>query len=286
MSENKNRLIPEEDYNYELEQAKKRAEEDAAAQAEEQLAKQREEEYKKNHSRELNDRKIELMKLKQGIIESSDIVKEEEKTAYKESFGEKISNIWFRNKWLIVFAVFVVFAFSYIIYDQVSKTKPDLTVLVLSSNYNLYYRTEELEDFLAQYCDDLNGDGEVYVQVYNISTDYSDTSMATSGQAQLMSQLQSGENIILISDAASDFTMHDFREEYQGNDRFTELGLTLNCELVRSALKWEAMTDDVYIGMREPTELFSTSLEGMQANYDEAYGMYSRIVEAVCASEK
>lgn len=283
MDERKNGLIPEEDYDYELEQAQKLADEEAAAEAEAEAERQREEEYKKNHSRELADRKIELMKLKQGIIESSDIVKEEEKTVYHESFGEKLSNIWFRSKWLIIFVAFVVFAFSYIVYDQVSKTKPDLTVLVLSDSYNLYYRTEELEAFLAQYCDDLNGDGKVYVQVYNISTDYSDTSMATSGQAQLMSQLQSGENIILISDAASDFTMHDFREEYD-DERFTELGLKLNCELVRTALKWEAMPDDVYIGMREPAALFSTSLEGMQANYDEAYVMFARIVEAVLAS--
>lgn len=285
MDERKQGIVLEEDYNYELEQAQMRAEEQKALEENEALAEAQEREYKKNHSRELNDCKIELMKLKQGIIESSDIVKEDEKTVYKQSFGEWISNVWFRSKWIIIFAVFVVFAFSYIIYDQVSKTKPDITVLVLSSNYNLYYRTEELESFLGQYCDDLNGDGEVYVQVYNISTDYTDASMSTSSQAQLMSQLQSGENIILICDSESDFTMHDFTDEFQ-SDRFTELGLTLNCELVRTALKWEAMTDDVYIGMREPTALFSTSLEGMQKNYDEAYVMFERIVEAVCASEK
>lgn len=285
MIEKNENLIPDEDLEYE----RRMAEEASDALNEEELEAEAIKErdlQRKSYEKGLNDRKIELMKLKQGVIDESDIVKEEQTEEYKLSFKEWISNVWYRNKWLIVFAVAMVFAFSYIVYDQVTTTKPDVTVLVLSPDYSLYYRTQELETFLDDYCDDLNGDGEVYVQVYNISTDYSDPNTVTANQAQLMSQLQSGENIILIADAKTDFAMHDFTEEYAGNERFDELGMRLNCQLVRDALKWEAMNDNVYIGMREPTKLLATSEEDMQENFDAVKEMFDRIVAAVSESEK
>ncbi len=276
----KRSLIPEEDLEYERDQARLR--EEAKAAEEERLA--AEETYRKNREKTLADSKIELMKLKQGIIESSETVKEKEKEVYKLDFWEWLSNVWYRNKWLILFAIAAVISVTVIVYDQVSRTQPDLTVLVLSENYSLYYRTEELSDFLGGYCDDLNGDGEVYVEIFNISTDYSDTNTATANQAQLMSQLQSGQNIILISDHATDFELHDFTAEYPDNDRFNELGMRLNCQVVRDALKWEAMTDDVYIGMRQPANLFSSKISVMQENYDTALPLFERIVEAVSQS--
>ncbi len=278
MDDRKN-LIPDEDLEYEKEQAKLREE---AQDLEEQ--KQREAEaFRKNREKALSKSKIELMKLKQGIIEESETVKEEEKVEYKQSFGEWLSNVWYRNKWIILFVAFLVVAFGYITYDTATRTQPDITVLVLSKSYALYYRTEELSTFLGNYCDDLNGDGEVYVEIYNISTDYSDTNTVTANQAQLMSQLQSGQNIILIADHVTDFTLHDFTSEYD-SDRFNELGMRLNCELTREALKWEAMGDEVYIGMRQPQNLFSSEVSVMQGQYDEALPMFERIVEAVLGS--
>ncbi len=284
--ENKEKkVLPQEDIDYErelYERQKREIDERAKRDAELEKAQAQ---AKKDYEKNLNDRKIELMKLKQGVIESSEIVKEEEKVEAKLSFGETLSNIWYRSKWLIIFVAFCVFAFGYIIYDAAFTTKPDLTVLVLSYDDALYYRSEEVRSYLEGYCDDLNGDGEVYVLVYNISTDYSDPNTITSNQAQIMSQLQTGENIMLISDCENDFLMYDFRADYPDNERFTERGMLLNCALTREALKWQAMPDNLYIGMRQPTKLLSTSEEAMQENFDTALPMFERIIEDIMASE-
>ncbi len=285
MDNNEKKVLPQEDIDFErelYERQKREIEERARLDAEREKAQAR---AKKEYEKTLNDRKIELMKLKQGVIESSDVVREEEKVETKLSFGETLANIWYRSKWLIVFIAFCVVAFGYIMFDAMFKTKPDLTVLVLSYDDALYYRSEEVESFLEGYCDDLNGDGEVYVLVYNISTDYSDPNTVTSNQAQLMSQLQMGENIMLISDCENDFIMHDFRTDYPDNARFTEKGMLLNCALTREKLKWEAMPESVYIGMRQPAKLLSTSEEAMQENFDEALPMFERIVKAITESE-
>ena len=284
--ENKERnILSKEDMDYErelYERQKREIEERAKRDAELEKAQAK---AKKDYEKSLNDRKIELMKLKQGVIESSEIVKEDEKVTQKLSFSDALSNIWYRSKWLIIFAAFCLFAFGYIIFDAAFKTKPDLTVLVLSYDDALYYRTEEVRAFLEGYCDDLNGDGEVYVLVYNISTDYSDPNTATANQAQIMSQLQTGENILLISDCDNDFVMHDFREAYPDSERFTERGMLLNSVLTRDALKWQAMPDDLYIGMREPLRLLSTSEEDMQKNFDTVLPMFEKIVNDIMASE-
>ncbi len=280
--DDKRSLIPEEDLAYEQEQARLREEERLAE--EERI--RREEEYRRSHAKSLNADKIELMKLKQGIIESSDTVKEEQKVEYKLSFVEWLSNVWYRNKWLILFIAALVVSFSYIIYDQASRTKPDMTVLVVYKNMGIYYRTEELSDFLGRYCDDLNGDGEVYVEIFNISTDYSNAETATASQAQLMSQLQSGTNIMVISDHETDFLLHDFTQDHPDDERFTSLGIKLNCQVVRDALKWEAMDDSFYIGMREPAQLFSASKEDMEENYNEAMIVFNRLAEEIANSPK
>ena len=285
--ENRDGFIPKEDEEFERELRNQEREEERLNEQLEAERREAEEKQRAEYEKTLQERKIELVKLKQGVIESSDVIKEVHEEPQKLSLGQKISGAWYRSKWLIIFVVFMVAAIGYITYDMLTAEKPDITVLAVSGDSALYYRTVELEEFLESYCDDLNGDGEVNVMIYNISLDYqSDPTMATSSQAQLMSQLQSGENVLIISDRQTDFILTDLRERYPGDERITELGLLLNCRLTRDALKWEAMPEELYLGVREPAKLLSSSEEAMREKVDEAMPMFERIKEAVEGSEK
>ncbi|MCD8106541.1 MAG: hypothetical protein LUE20_01080 [Oscillospiraceae bacterium] len=239
------------------------------------------------HEKELQEKKIELTKLKMGVIDESDTIKEVHEETPELTLGEKIENVWYRSKWIIIFAIFCVVAGGYIIYSQVTSEKADLTVLVVMDNNSLYARTDELEEFLEQYCDDLDGNGYKHVLVYNIVfSELEDVTSSTSAQAQLMTQLMTGDNILIISDGTTDFEVHDFtQDEGYDDDCMTEYGIVLNCALTREELRWEAMPDELYIGMREPAELTGTKLEAMQENFDEILPMFERIYEAICASE-
>lgn len=283
--DNRDDFIPQDDLEYERSLAEKERslQENAAKLEAERLKKEKQQ--REQHERELQEQKIELMKLKQGVIDSSETIKEAAKETTKLSFGEWISNVWYRSKWLILFVVFAVFAGGYIIYDTATRVKPDLTVLVLMDNTSLYVRTSEVETFFERYAEDLNGDGKVYVMVYNISTNYGDPTTASSSQAQIMTQLQTGDNMIIISDGTTEFAVHDFTGELDGECVYAE-GIKLNCQLTRDELKWQAMPDDLYIGLREPTKLLSTSEENMKKNFDDALPTYMRIYEAINASEK
>ncbi|MCD7822518.1 MAG: hypothetical protein LUG86_00630 [Oscillospiraceae bacterium] len=239
------------------------------------------------HEKELQEKKIELMKLKTGVIEESDTIKEVHEEARKLTFGETLENIWYRSKWIILFVVFCVVAGGYIVYSQVTSEKADMTVLVVMDNNALYARTEEVETFLEQYCGDLDGNGYTHVLVYNIVlSDLEDVTSSTSAQAQIMTQLMTGDNIMIISDGTTEFEVHDFTQDEGYDDEcMTEYGIRLNCALTREELRWEAMPDELYIGMRQPQELSGTKLEKMQENFDELLPMFQSLYDAISASE-
>ncbi|MCC8195690.1 MAG: hypothetical protein LIO49_02610 [Ruminococcus sp.] len=239
------------------------------------------------HEKELQEKKIELTKLRMGVIEESDTIKEVHEETPELTLGEKLENIWYRSKWIIILVIFCVAAGGYIIYSQVTSEKADMTVLVVMENNSLYARTEEVEKFLEQYCDDLDGNGYVHVLAYNIVlSDLEDVTSSTSAQAQIMTQLMTGDNIMIISDGTTEFEVHDFtQDEGYDDDCMTEYGIRLSCALTREELRWEAMPDELYIGMRQPQELSGTKLEKMQENFDELLPMFEKIYEAICESE-
>ena len=285
--EKRDGFVPKEDIEFERELRQQEQQDEAERRRLEDERREAEEKERAEYEKNLQDKKIELVKLRQGVIDSSDVIKEVHEEKPKLTLGQKISGAWYRSKWLIIFVIVITLAFAYIIYDMVTAEKPDFTVLVVSNDTALYYRTPEVEAFFESFCDDVNGDGEVNVLIYNISTGYSaDPTMASSHQAQLMTQLQDGENVLVVADAKTDFELIDFRGEYPEDKNITELGLLLNCQYVRDALKWEAMPDGVYLGVRNPTKLLSTSEEEMQKQVDLAMPAFERIREAVGESEK
>lgn len=282
--EKRDGFIPKEDIDFERELRQQEAEEAALREKLESERREAEEKERAEYEKNLQDRKIELMKLRQGVIENSDVVKEIHEERPKLTVGQKISGAWYRSKWLIIFVVVLIAAFAYITYDMVTAEHPDYTVLVVSADTGFYYRTVEIEEFFEKFCDDRNGDGEVIVMVYNISTDYTDPNAVTASQAQLMSQLQSGENVILMSDQPTDFALIDFREDYPDAENINEYGLLINCQTVRDALKWEAMPEETYIGIRSPAKLLSTSEDTMTKNVEAALPIFKKIKATVDSS--
>lgn len=283
--EKRDGFIPKDDIDFERELRQQEAEEAALREKLEQERREAEEKARAEYEKTLQDRKIELMRLRQGVIESSDVIKEVHEEKPKLTLGQKLSGAWYRSKWLIIFVVVMIAAFVYITYDMVTAENPDYTVLVVSADSGFYYRTVEIEEFFEKFCDDRNGDGEVIVMVYNISTDYTDPNGVTASQAQLMSQLQSGENVIVVSDQPTDFLLIDFREQYPDDGNINEYGLLLNCQFTRDELKWEAMPAETYIGIRSPQKLLSTSEETMSKNVEIAMPIFEKIKAAVDASE-
>ena len=102
MDKEKN-LIPEDDYEYEKMLAQKAKEEREKAETEKIAAKERQKQEEKQREKRIQAEKIELMKLKNGVIEQSETIKEEHDQIRELHGVEKVTNIWYHYKWIIIF---------------------------------------------------------------------------------------------------------------------------------------------------------------------------------------
>lgn len=296
MSDKKN-FVPEDDEAYE-----RRLYEEQKAYAmrnsEEYQKAQREAEKKREEERrkQLAQDRIELMKLKSGVIEESETIKEEEKVVRVLTPKEKISNFFYHYKIPLIFATAMVLALGFIIYDAVTRTRPDMYVLSTCNN-GLELRTEELQDYFEQFCEDLNGDGEVYVQVITapLSDDYQTNE---TNQAKILTQLQMDKTIIVLTcdgnynlesqvDENGLYTSEnyvfadvfdDLTKQFPDNDSVDRKGYHFYGESLKDALKWEEMPDNIIFSMRAPVRPMSGSYEDMKENYDIAKGVLEKIM--------
>ncbi|MEF2797688.1 MAG: hypothetical protein U0M95_06665 [Ruminococcus sp.] len=281
-------MISGDDYDYEKaiaeDERSKRLEEENAyrSAAEEQKKKERQE--REERDRRIAQEHIELMKLKSGVIERSEIIKEEHEAKRELHGAERLSNFWYHNKIWIIFIAFLLAVAGYITYDTITREKPDITVMMIADN-GLQLRTEELEAFFEKYTDDLNGDGKVHVSVLALPlTSGSADTMQQGYQSKFLAQLQSSECIMVITDSNTkpdfqEIMKSDLSNDFPDNPYIDEKGLSLNFKFLAEELKYEYLPNDVHLCLRIPIKTVSDSLEEMKESYNKNFEIFSRIAE-------
>lgn len=272
---------------------KQRQEElEAEAEREKERA-EKERRERERYEKKLERDRIELMKLKQGIISDEDIPHEAEPVK-EYTVWEKIGNFFYHNKMpLIVGAVLVLLA-VFLIRDVVTNKRPDAAIMIMASDSELDFRTGDIEKLLEPYCEDFNGDGEVYVRVSYLPAVYSDDNLDAyfnqSAQTKLMAEFQSGDSIIVIADAETshavgidnvsengnpvDPILVDMRTIYPDDKNCTELGYMLSGTSFAEDIKYTAMSDSLFIGFRLPREALGVNMEKFTANYNNALKLW------------
>ncbi len=113
---------------------------------------------------------------------------------------EKWSNFWFYHKWHILAAVVTLVIVATFVYDLTSQVMPDYTIGVIASKPYSSGAFIPLEDALAPFGEDLNGDGKVVFRIseYDFSTEDPTTVMAST--TRLMGDAQNGECLFYLVD--------------------------------------------------------------------------------------
>lgn len=152
------------------------------------------------------DDKRELLKLKQGLIEESETIREEKREEVELHGMAKVSNFFYHYKWHVVAAVFFAAVIGFFIYDIVKKEAGDMRVLVLTKStevaQNVMYKTKDFELAFEKYCPDFDDSGYVHVDVYNI--DLSENANPEYMRAQTtkaMGEISFGEAQLYIMDS-------------------------------------------------------------------------------------
>ena len=268
----------------ELKERRRQAEaEDAAYHAREEYAK------------ELAEEKVDLIRLKQGVIEDSDKVFREQETEKKYTVWQKIGNWFYHSKWWLGIAAFCTIVVAFLVYDYVTREDPDLRVLLLTDNPELYEESDRLTNWLQTMCPDYTADGEVLVQSVYIPV--SKATMENSGtysasyNTQLLVQFQSSTCMLVLVDP-------DAEAYLQPEDMFVKLDeLYPECsfaqgrclmldgtDFAEQAGLTHPLHDGSYLALRIPAENMS-SAEETQAAYDQAKTLLDEIVSVLHTTE-
>lgn len=86
-----------------------------------------------------------------------------------KSFFEKISNYWFHFKWHTLGTIFAVVGLAILITQCMGRTNWDMQIVYFSYNPVIDQQTNKIAEYLESVSKDINGDGEVNIQIINCS---------------------------------------------------------------------------------------------------------------------
>ena len=189
---------------------------------------------------------LELKKMQNGEMKAPP--KPSEVAIVPKTPKEKWDNFWFQYKWYVVAIVATAVVLAVLITQCATRTKYDLQAVYFTYTTALDEQTEGIADYLQKYAEDTNGDGEINVQVVNVS--FSNTTGDSQYRYTMLSKLQAmiagDENAILyITD----------NDSYQYLNEISESGALLEGEPFKFG-------DDFYTATE--TEEFGKLPEGLQ----------------------
>ncbi|MCQ2417260.1 MAG: hypothetical protein MJ071_05565 [Oscillospiraceae bacterium] len=240
------------------------------------------------YAKELAEEKVDLMRLKQGVISDSSKVFREQEEAKKYTIWQKIGNWFYHAKWWLGIAVFCGLVTAFLIYDYATRENPDFRMLVLSEHAAMESDIPNLTAVLDTLIEDYNQDKEVKSGVIYIPV--SKRTMEESGNysaaynTQLLIQFQTSTCMLVMADDAAEAYL-------QPEDMFVSLeALYPECEFAEdyklkldgtNFAEWIGMSEELnpgsYLALRIPAENMD-SLENSEAAYANAKEVLDQIV--------
>lgn len=246
---------------------------------------ERERRQRESYEAKLRQERLELLKLKQGVIAEEDVVYEKEPEKHY-TVWQRIGNFFYHNKVYIIFGTLLAALAAFLIYDYVSTVRPDAVVMIIASDGEFNFITEDISEFLGQYCNDNNGDGKVSVRVSYLPAAPSEDSVSMyyqqADQTKLMAEFQGTEAIMVMGDyeacevlGITEGVLADLSEYFPNDENVTELGYMLSGTDFAKDIGYEGLADNIFLGFRQPKKgSFGTSEKDFRKNFDNAIELW------------
>lgn len=244
-----------------------------------------------------SDDKRELLKLKQGIIEESETIKEQARPEKYEVHGiKKVENFFYHYGVIVLVITLVTALVGFLVYQHVTKPRGDAKVLIVADDSavysSLFFKQLYFENALESYTKDYDENGYVHVDayLYDMSGEsYSDSLFAN--QQKLYAELSLGEGQMLIGnremldwikgeDDDSEEYFINLRERYPDSENIVD-----NCyyqikgTTFSDALNYEiSCPEDLYIVIIRKYEGFTGSDETASKCRERALEIMDNIV--------
>lgn len=252
-----------------------------------QQAAEREKRKREAYERRLMEEKRELLRLKQGQAEESELIPEaveEEET--KLSLGKKISNFFYHNKWWLGLGAVFVFITCFLIFDLINRDDPDLVVMVVADNAAVG-NSQGLSDYFKDFTEDFNGDGEVSVSVYYIPyTESAQKNYANGTDTKLTAEFQSANAMIVIggelfkNNFSPDEIFIPLEDKFPDNPNVDTLYFSLENTDFASKINVtdDAVGDDLYMAFRMVQPRLYADEEEMQEAFEKDFPVFEKVV--------
>lgn len=119
----------------------------------------------------------------------------------KEETRKKIDNFWYYYKIHVLVVVFILFVASAFIKDIVTKVDYDYSVAFVTEEMMTNEEISSIQSVFEREAEDLNGDGEIHVEVQNYTIpqgDSADPQLVAAGQTKLTVDIQEGTSMIFF----------------------------------------------------------------------------------------
>lgn len=123
------------------------------------------------------------------------------KPQMKEETRKKIDNFWYYYKIHVLVVVFILFVASVFIKDIVTKVDYDYSVAFVTEEMMTNEEISSIQSVFEREAEDLNGDGEIHVEVQNYTIpqgDSADPQLVEAGQTKLTVDIQEGTSMIFF----------------------------------------------------------------------------------------
>lgn len=242
------------------------------------------------YSKKLAQDKLELMKLRSGIISEDDIPKEI-KIEKVYSRKEKITNFFYHYKAHVIVTTFIVVLAGFLIHDLVTQVKPDVSIMLIATDPQFFYQTEKMAEVFEQYCEDYNGDGKINVRVSYIpglvdEDNSANLAYSQADQTKLVAEFQSVDSIAVIADyetveycGLTEGVFIDFKTLYPDDENAVKLGYMLKGTNFAKDIEYTDLAQDIFLALREPHGGFGVNEEKFNKNYENAYKMFDNYLK-------
>lgn len=253
---------------------------------------ERERKARDEYAEKLRREKLELLKLKQGVISEED-VPTEIKVERHYTVWERIGNFFYHNKMYIIIGTAIVALLAFLLYDLLSRVRPDAAVMFIAEDANISFRTEDMETVLEKYCPDFNGDGKVDVRVSYIpagrelsgdSNPYALQNLQAD-QTKLVAEFQSADTIIVIADKKSceavgilDGVFADIEDIFPDSEYVSGFEYSLKGTSLAEDIEYPDLSDELFAAFRMPREGLGINMKKFEENFNNAVELWTNYI--------
>lgn len=266
-----NRREREEIIKQESSQAKKAAQKEAKA--------------KEEYSKKLQQEKLELIKIKQGIIAADESEDKQSKEKHY-SIWEKMNSFFYRNKIMVILGAIGVFLVGFLTVDFINKDRPDMTIMVLIDDQEFDLKKEQIGKVFEKYIDDINGNGEIHVTTYYMPlSENLDPYTQQANSTKYIAFMEGGTNMLVMADKEvyerlqPESQLYDLQKDYPDKENVKEYGFYFSKTNFLNDIGYNGdASDEYYIGIRKVSE-GARNKGSMQKNFNIAYDALKKFIE-------